>query len=168
MSRMIEQLLDFTRIRTGGFPIQRTPMELAEICQQGVREIEIAQRRCQIALTVVGDTRGFWDPDRLAQVVSNLVGNAARHGEEGLIEVIVDGRQNDEVVFTVHNQGVISPELMPQLFDPFRMGKKIRDGLGLGLYITKQIVEAHGGVLSVCSSASVGTSFSARLPRQMR
>ena len=168
MARMIEQLLDFTRIRAGGgMPIRRTPMELAAVCEQVIREVEVAQRRCPIELTVLGDTRGCWDPDRLAQVASNLVGNAARHGEAGFIETTVDGREQGEVVLAVHNRGAIPPELMPHLFDPFRQGKGKRNGLGLGLFITKQIVDAHGGCLSVWSSLYDGTSFHVRLPREM-
>lgn len=166
MTRMIEQLLDLTRIRSGGgMPIRRLPMELAELCEQVIREIEVGQRQRQIELTIVGDTRGFWDPDRLGQVVSNLVGNAARHGEAGPIEATLDGREREEVMLVVYNRGTIPPALMPHLFDPFRQGDSSRSGLGLGLFITKQIVEAHGGSLAVCSSPSEGTSFQMRLPR---
>jgi PAS domain S-box-containing protein len=167
MARMIEQLLDLTRIRAhGGMPIRRLPIELAEVCQQVIREIEIAQRRCQIELTIVGDTRGCWDPDRLGQVVSNLVGNAARHGEAGPIETTLDGREQQEVVFVVYNRGAIPASVMLHLFDPFRQGGGGRGGLGLGLFITKQIVDAHSGSLSVCSTPTEGTSFHVRLPRE--
>jgi signal transduction histidine kinase len=168
MARMIEELLDLTRIRTGGgMPIRRRPMELGQICEQVVREIEVAQGRHRIEMVIVGDTRGRWDPDRLGQVVSNLVGNAARHGAEGPIETTLDGRDEEEVTFAVHNRGAIPPALMPHLFDPFHQGEHSRGGLGLGLFIAKQIVEAHGGTLSVCSTPLEGTSFQVRLPREV-
>ena len=167
MARMIEQLLDLTRIRAGGgMPIRRLPMELAQVCEQVVREIEIAQRRRRIKLTIVGDTRGRWDPDRLGQVVSNLVGNAARHGAAGPVETTLDGREPEEVTLAVYNRGAIPPALMPHIFEPFSQGERRRGGLGLGLFITKQIVEAHGGSLSVLSAPSIGTSFQVRLPRE--
>jgi PAS domain S-box-containing protein len=167
MARMVEQLLDLTRIRAGGgMPIRRLPMELAQVCEQVVREIEIAQRRREIELTIVGDTRGRWDPDRLGQVVSNLVGNAARHGAAGPIETTLDGREPEEVTLAVFNRGAIPPALMPHIFEPFSQGDRNRGGLGLGLFITKQIVEAHGGSLSVLSTPLVGTSFQVRLPRE--
>jgi PAS domain S-box-containing protein len=167
MSRMIDQLLDFTRIRANrGLAIRRTSMELAAICEQVIGEIQSGQRQCPIELTVVGDTRGCWDPERLAQMVSNLVGNAVRHGEPGLVETTLDGRDPEVVVFAVHNRGAIPSELMPHLFDPFRQGTENRGGLGLGLFITKQIVEAHRGSVSVCSSPQTGTSFHVRLPRE--
>jgi PAS domain S-box-containing protein len=167
MGRMIEQLLDLTRIRAGGgMPLRRLPMELGQVCEQAVREIEIAQRRRQFALTIVGDTSGRWDPDRLGQVVSNLVGNAARHGAAGLIETTLDGSEPDEVTFVVYNRGAIPPALIPHIFEPFHQGDGRRGGLGLGLFITKQIVEAHGGSLAVLSTPSEGTSFQVRLPRE--
>ena len=78
----------------------------------------------------------------------------------------IDGRSDDEVVLAIHNRGAIPPELLPHLFDPFRQGKGKREGLGLGLFIVKQVVEAHGGSLSVCSSPHAGTSFHVWLPRQ--
>jgi PAS domain S-box-containing protein len=167
MARMIEQLLDLTRIRAGGgMPIRRAHMDLAELCEQVVREIEIAQRSRHIEMTVVGGLRGSWDPDRLAQVVSNLLGNAARHGAPGPIEATLDGREEAEVMLVVYNRGSIPPPLMAHLFDPFAQGPSGRGGLGLGLFITKQIVEAHGGSLSVWSTPSEGTSFQVRLPRE--
>jgi len=166
MTRMIEQLLDFTRIRAGlGIALDCATTDLAGVCDQVIRELELARGRIPIALTVVGNTVGSWDADRLYQVVCNLIVNAVRHGESGTIEVTIDGRSDDEVVLAIHNRGAIPIELMPHLFDPFRQGKGTREGLGLGLFIVKQIVEEHGGSLSVCSSPHAGTSFHVRLPR---
>jgi PAS domain S-box-containing protein len=168
MGRMIEQLLDLARVRAGGgLAIDRAPMELAAVCLEVIGELERTQRRSAIALNVVGDTRGAWDAVRLAQVVSNLLGNAVRHGEPGCIETTLDGRAADEVVLVVHNRGAIPPALMPHLFDPYRQGHESREGLGLGLFIVKQIVEAHDGTVVVCSSKAAGTSFHVRLPRAL-
>jgi signal transduction histidine kinase len=106
------------------------------------------------------------DRDRLAQVVSNLLGNALEHGDatRAVTVALVGG---DDVALTVHNEGpAIAPEIMPVLFEPFRVTRGERSrGLGLGLYITEQIVLAHGGRVDVSSSVEGGTTFVVHLPR---
>jgi len=118
----------------------------------------------------VANPWGMWDPDRLAQVVSNLVDNATTHGcvEGPVLVKLAD--EDRTVTLEVHNAGRPVPsDLMPLLFDPFRRGAS-RDaargeGLGLGLFIANQIVLAHGGSIDVRSSVQEGTSFTVRLPR---
>src|SRR4029078_3076452 len=84
MARMIEQLLDFTRVRVGrGLELQCAAVALAEICAHTVEELRTANPAAQIEVHAHGDLRGHWDSDRIAQVVSNLVGNAIEHGEPG-------------------------------------------------------------------------------------
>jgi signal transduction histidine kinase len=103
----------------------------------------------------------------MAQVVSNLVGNAITHGAPGEpVRVSLDG-DADELRLTVWNAGTqIPPEMLPVLFEPFRRGAASRGrGLGLGLYIVKQIVTAHGGDIDVHSTAENGTTFAVRVPR---
>jgi signal transduction histidine kinase len=96
--------------------------------------------------------------------VSNLVGNAVTHGTEGT-PVRVDLVGGDQVVLTIHNESAPIPEAqLSTLFDPFRRGERSRRGLGLGLYITDQIVRAHGGSVIAESDAS-GTTFRVTLPR---
>ena len=110
-----------------------------------------------------------WDPARMSQTVSNLVGNALTHGERGApVHVSVHGDER-EVDLEVHNSGPPIPsDLLPVLFQPFRRGM-LEDGtswsLGLGLYIVDQIVAAHGGTVSVRSTAQEGTTFTVHLPR---
>jgi len=172
MARMIDQLLDLTRSRLGGgIPVTPRAMDLHECARRVVEELEMAYPDCPIELVTEGDARGEWDADRLAQVVSNLVGNAVEHG---CVDEPVRVRVRDEgaaVALEVHNDGApIPPELLPVLFDPFRRGAvradgAARSGLGLGLYITQQIVQAHGGTLSVRSTPRDGTTFRVRLPR---
>jgi len=118
-----------------------------------------------------GDCTGAWDEDRLAQVATNLIGNAVRHGDSGApVRVSVDGTEARSVVLTVANAGVIVPELLPHIFDPFRSGRHASGasgGLGIGLYIVQQIVQAHGGTVTARSDAASGTEFRVTLPRGM-
>jgi two-component system sensor histidine kinase/response regulator len=116
-----------------------------------------------------GDLGGNWDGERLAQVASNLLGNALQHGEPtGVVRVTVDGARPDSVVIKVENSGTIPPDLLPQLFDPFRGARRQTgrtEGLGLGLYIVQQIVLAHGGSVDVQSGNDNRTTFVVRIPR---
>ena len=113
---------------------------------------------------------GAWDGDRLTQLVSNLLSNALAHGEgEGRVSVVIDGSAASAVVATVANAGVVAPGLLPRMFEPFKTQEDRKhersSGLGLGLYISEQIVLAHGGTIEVTSSPTEGTRFSVRLPR---
>jgi signal transduction histidine kinase len=171
MMRMIDQLLDLTRARVGGgIALEPRDSNLADLCDQALGELELAFPQWAIHRESVGELGGTWDSDRLLQIISNLVSNAGQHGRpEGLVEVKLDGRDPNAVTFEVRNGGVISPSLLPTLFDPFRGGRQRRDasrGLGLGLYIVREIARAHGGTVEVASTAESGTSFVVRLPRR--
>lgn len=170
MARMIEQVLDFTRARTaGGMPVDRGPCDLAAVCRQVVSEIEVAHAPCNIELSERGALHGIWDADRLAQVASNLLGNAVQHGEAGgPVLVILDGTAEDHVSIRVTNRGALPEGAAATLFDPFR-GAEARHGkakgLGLGLYITREIVRAHGGSLEL-EPGTEDTTFVVTLPRR--
>ena len=171
MSRMIDQLLDFTRARVGnGIEITPSATNLADLCKQAVAEVELLYPDRTIDCTYVGNQDGDWDPDRLSQVVSNLVANASQHGSaDAAIRIKIDGAAKDEVVLEIANKGVIPPPLVSSLFDPFRGTHHRRSdsrGLGLGLFIVKEIVRAHGGTVHVDSAEDVGTVFTVRLPRR--
>ena len=173
MARMIDQLLDLSRIRSGGVvPIVRAPVDLDAVVRAVRAELELVfpDRRFEVATT--GDLRGAWDGDRLSQIAANLLGNAAQHGDEGgAVTLRLDGGAADQVVLEVHNDGAIADDVQPWLFDPFRRGSAggaRADGLGLGLYITREIARAHGGDVTVRSSATDGTTFRVTLPRHQR
>jgi PAS domain S-box-containing protein len=170
MNRMISDVLDFARGRLGGgFVVKREPVNLHEVCDKAIEELLVAHPKRRIELLPRGDGRGCWDPDRLAQVVSNLLGNAITYGDHAS-PIIVEARDlGEEVSLEVTNRGQpIPPEIMPVLFEPFtRAGTDpgSTKSLGLGLYIVKQIVEAHGGRIEVRSTAADETTFSVKLPR---
>jgi signal transduction histidine kinase len=170
MQEMIDTLLDFTRARlVGRLFVSPVPADLGEISRGAVEEMRGVTSDHPIELDVRGDARGEWDPARMSQTVSNLVGNALTHGERGApVHVSVHGDER-EVDLEVHNSGPPIPsDLLPVLFQPFRRGM-LEDGtswsLGLGLYIVDQIVAAHGGTVSVRSTAQEGTTFTVHLPR---
>ncbi|MCP3167834.1 ATP-binding protein [Myxococcus qinghaiensis] len=170
MRRMIDQLLDFTRARLGsGITLQRSQTDLADICRLVMDELEGGDEGAAIQLQTEGNTLGEWDRDRLAQLLSNLLANALGHGAPGSpVSVRLKGKAPNVVCIEVHNQGVIPAELMPVLFEPFRTGEKKlsrSSGLGLGLFITKQITLAHAGSIRVESSEAAGTCFIVELPR---
>lgn len=165
MERMIEQLLGATRIRLGGgVEIQTARVDLRDIVAHVLDEW--LENRALFNLDVKGDTTGTWDGDRLLQVVSNLVGNAVRHGKGGAsVGIRLDGTDAPTVTLAVHNLGQPIPrELRDVLFEPFR-GSKSTGGLGLGLFISKQFVAAHGGTLDFESDQANGTCFRVTLPR---
>jgi len=168
MTRMIEQLLDLARVRQGrGLSLVLRPTHIGEICRQVVQEVEEANPHSTLELHESGDLSGHWDSDRLAQVVSNLVGNAVKHGAPGApIVITVDG--TDGVVrLRVQNRGVIHPEALPTLFEAFKQAgtsRTQRRGLGLGLFIAREIARAHGGDITVQVSEEL-TTFELVLPR---
>lgn len=172
MTRMIEQLLDFTRARAGGsIPVEPHETDLGEVGPRVVGEVEDANPDRAIAVEAQGDLHGIWDADRLAQVLSNLAGNAIQHGApDAPVMVHFDGRRPAEVQIRVSNHGTIRPELLPMLFEPLRapkLRKSRSKGLGLGLYITQQIVHAHGGTIEVRSVPEEGTTtITVTLPRE--
>ncbi len=170
MNRMISQLLDFARIRANGsLPINLAATDLRPVCEMIAAEHAVQAGSGRISLHAHDDSRGRWDADRLAQIVSNLVANALKHGvADGPVQVEIDGSAAAQVKLAVGNLGVIPPEILPELFEPFR-GKSTRDsssdGLGLGLFIVERLVKAHGGIIGVRSEQDE-TWFEVLLPRE--
>ncbi len=174
MSRMIEQILDLTRSRlAGAIEIQPAPMDLGTTLATIAEELRAAHPMRAIDLQST-QLPGSWDRDRLEQVLSNLIGNALAYGEPTLPVAVKAWEDGGLVRVEVHNHGPPIPEeLQPKLFDPFRRGEKESRasntaGLGLGLYISREIVLAHGGSLDFESNPVDGTTFRVRLPGSTR
>jgi PAS domain S-box-containing protein len=169
MSRMISELLDFARARLGsGIALERAPTNLRELCGTVIEEMKLAHPGSAIEVRHEGDLAGEWDRERICQVISNLVGNAIVHGE-GPVLVVLRG-EPERVHIEVHNRGTpIAPDAIPTLFEPFSQAERDRvranKGLGLGLFIVREIVLAHGGEIDVRSSAENGTLFRVSIPR---
>jgi PAS domain S-box-containing protein len=164
MSRMIHQLLDFTRARLGGgFPLEPKPTNLRDVFQNVIEELG-----ANVHLEVEGDLTGAWDPDRLAEALSNIAGNAVEHARPGTEVVVRAHAEGEGVIVEILNQGDPIPgDLLPFIFEPFRRGERepsTAGNLGLGLYIAKQIVLASGGTLDARSLDGT-TAFVMRLPR---
>ncbi|MCP3098233.1 PAS domain S-box protein [Myxococcus sp. K15C18031901] len=170
-TRMLRDVLDFTQARLGGgIPMQPRPLDLHELTRQVVDEVRLAYPERQLDLVCLGDGAGSWDPDRLAQVITNLVSNAINYSPEPCPVLVRTHGTRGAVSLCVHNMGAPIPaELVPRLFEPMKRAERLdaRDGrgLGLGLFIVKHIVDAHGGRLRVRSSEQDGTLVTVRLPR---
>jgi signal transduction histidine kinase len=169
MTQMVDDLLDFTRGRLGAvIPVEPTPLDLRKVLLASVEEVKASRPDTVVNLDLDGDLRGVWDGPRLSQLWSNLLGNAVDHGSAtGSITVTANGAA-DEVVCSIHNQGVPIPEAeLRHIFNPMVTfgADRAGDHLGLGLYIAEQIVKAHGGSIEVESTPEGGTTFTVHLPR---
>ncbi len=168
MGRMIGQLLDFSRIRSDILHLELQEANLGELATSVVNELRRTHPGCRIELATHGDLNGVFDPDRVAQVLSNLIGNAVEHGiEQTAVEVTVDGGGSDQLQFSVRNTGQIPAELLPRLFEPFKGSNNRSKGLGLGLYIVDQFVKAHGGEVRVGNSDTCAV-FDVAISRRSR
>jgi signal transduction histidine kinase len=163
MNEMVRGLLDYARATAGTLPISPVLFDLGELCRELAEEFGLADPTRQISVETNGSLAGEWDRGRLYQALSNLVGNATRYGA-GKADIRLQ-RTDDEVEIAVHNDGPpVTPELLPLIFEPFERGLEDGAGLGLGLYIVREIARLHGGEVSVRSTADAGTTFFLRLP----
>jgi signal transduction histidine kinase len=172
-NRIIHDLLDVTQARvTGGITIQPVALDLRALVADVVED----QRTQHVGRTITLDDRaggtviGQWDPDRLSQVLSNLIGNAVAHGDRTRPISVTLAASGERARIEVHNHGPeIPPGARTTLFDPFTRLERRRargGGIGLGLYIVDQIVRAHGGHVACSSDATTGTTFVVDVPRR--
>ena len=169
VDHMVRDLLDYTRSRQRQtLPISPRKGDLLTLCHQVLDGLQLLHPRVELRCTAEGKTDGWFDPERAGQVISNLVTNAIEHGEPGAPVTVALRGIDGEVWMEVHNDGSPIPEiLLPHIFDAFRRGAapaKGTTGLGLGLFISQQIVAAHGGSIEVQSKEGEGTTFRVRWP----
>ena len=168
--RLIGDFLDFTHARvTGRIPVSPRPANIRDIARQVFDEVLLTQPSRTGHIVHEGEESGTWDPDRLAQVIGNLLSNAFQHSPPWSVVRLKTHGSHDAVTIEVHNEGPPIPESnLARLFEPFERGTDASAtgrSIGLGLYISRQIVEAHGGRIDVRSTDVDGTTFTVWLPR---
>lgn len=173
MSAMVRDILDFTQTAFGvTLPLSPAPADMGELATTIVGEVTTLIPECHVQLSVEGDLSGRWDGARIGQLLSNLLANAVQHGDRSQTVLLRVSGDETTVSIEIQNQGKPIPaEAQKTLFLPLRQsaaadedGRTGSSGLGLGLYITREIALAHGGSIEVTSDAA-GTAFHVRLPR---
>lgn len=173
MNKLVDDLIDYTRTHLGSdLPIAPNPTDFSEIAQIVIEEIRTSHQEKDIKFSVDGNLDGVWDKERISQVISNLVGNAVQHGAADKPIVVKAFSESEEIIFTVNNHGpVIQDEKLQTIFEPLvrfvepgSANLPNQNSLGLGLYIAREVVKAHGGTIAVRSCSNEGTTFTVRLP----
>lgn len=170
MSDLVERMLDVSRIVLGQLELDVAPMDLGEVVREIVDELRepSAASGSEVRISLRGDARGTWDRMRLGQVIANLLSNALRYGRGKPIDIVVEG-DGEKVRATVADHGIgMSASDMQRVFGRFERAAPADQyaGLGLGLYISQHVVEAHGGTITVASTPGEGAQFVIELPRE--
>lgn len=174
MNLLVNDLIDYTRTNLGStLPIKPQQTNIARICQVTVDELRTSHPDRKIEFAFSGELDGEWDEARIAQVFSNLIGNALQHGAKGEPVAVDIHSTANGIVATIHNKGKpISPDKFLHVFEALarfagdeNSGNENETSLGIGLYIAREIVRAHGGTIEVESSNESGTDFTVHLPR---
>jgi signal transduction histidine kinase len=173
MIRLIDDMLDVSRMKSGTLSIRPGKVELMGLLERVVNDLSLqaAAAGSTMQLTAHAPVEGWWDEFRIEQVIVNLLTNALRYGGGGMVEVSVH-MQDDAICGTkvridVRDQGKgIAPDFIDRIFEPYERGAKSGEpkGLGLGLYISRQLASSHGGELTVQSTPGQGATFSLLLP----
>ena len=170
LTRLIEEMLDFSRISGGRLKLHKERMDLEDLLKEQVERMDpqASAARCLLRITSSGPVIGEWDHFRLEQVFSNLIGNACKYGAGRPISLRLT-ETPDLAVVHVHDEGMgIAKEDQDRIFRPYERVASTEHvgGLGLGLYISEQVVAAHGGSIHVNSVPGRGSDFVVELPKK--
>jgi PAS domain S-box-containing protein len=170
LAKLIDQLLDLTRIRSRRLELKSEEVNLTALAKEitGSFETELAQAGSSLSFRGDAPVVGSWDRTRIEQVLTNLLSNAIKYGRGKPIEVSVEGRDGVARLSVKDHGAGIDPSEQPKIFDKFERASPSKQigGLGLGLYIVRQIVVAHGGSVAVHSTLGDGSTFIVELPKQ--
>jgi signal transduction histidine kinase len=169
MTRLIEDMLDISRLQHGMLSIRPRRTDLGELARRVVADFEGQYQQVPLRLSTLPGIVGEWDDSRIAQVLVNLLSNALRYGEGKPVAVDVDLTDEGLARMAVTDQGPgIPPDFQQKIFQQFERlgGSSKAPGMGLGLYISRQFVEAHGGRIAVHSAPGEGACFEVLLPLQ--
>ena len=174
MSKLINDLIDFTRTHLGpGIPTRVKQGNLVAVCEEVVNELRTFHAEQHIDLHTPAKLDAIFDDSRIAQVLSNLIGNAIQYGSIDTPITVRLRTVDDHIVITVNNRGkTIAPDKISSIFDPMvRIAASVnadyaeRTSLGIGLYISREIIHAHEGRVDVASNPADGTTFTVTIPR---
>jgi signal transduction histidine kinase len=163
---LIDRLLDVTRIQTGTFELYRETIDLSRLIQEVASRFSAEPAAVPIVLDLEPVIIGTWDRIRVDQALTNLMSNAIKYGKNKAVTVSAYTSDNDALV-RIQDQGIgISPENLERIFERFErvLPRSGKEGLGLGLWITKRVVEAHGGNINAESRLDEGSIFTMSLP----
>ena len=169
MAKLIGELLEVSRVATGTFQLQREEVDLASSVRESLARFEgqLATAGCRVEMQSEGKLTGRWDPLRLDQVIDNLISNAVKYGAGKPVEVQLS-ENGERVVLEVRDHGIgINPADQRRVFERFERAVSRRrfGGFGLGLWITRKVIEAHGGTIQLMSEPGLGSTFRVELPR---
>lgn len=172
LGQLVEALLDVSRIVASDAKLQHEEFDVCELARETIDRLgDLAMRsRSTVVLRCAEPVRGAWDRLALDRIVANLVSNALKFGAEKPVEVRI-GAEGEHAVIEVEDRGIgIAPADVDRIFDQFERAVSSRHfgGLGLGLYVTRRLVEQHGGTIAVASRPGSGSLFKVRLPRARR
>jgi PAS domain S-box-containing protein len=171
LSNLVNELLDISRISSGRLKLERSPVDLGDAVREVLlrHQAELDQNGCAIQLTLEGPATGSWDRMRVEQIATNLLTNAMKYGKGAPIEVCVESDE-EHARLRIRDHGIgIPKEDQARIFQRFERAVSSRHfgGLGFGLWIARQLVDAHGGTIRVASESGQGAMFEVTLPRKL-
>ncbi|MBC7542188.1 MAG: GAF domain-containing protein [Candidatus Sericytochromatia bacterium] len=169
MAKLIDNILDVSRVTLGGLPLQCDSLDLVTLVREVLAHFsdELQAAGSDLTFRAGPPVWGRWDGSRLEQVIANLIANAIKFGQGRRIEVAVTGKEQSAIISVVdHGMGIADKD-QQRIFDRFERAVSSRHygGFGLGLWIAKKVVEAHGGTIQVDSHRKQGTRFTVTMPR---